>query len=220
MPTALALTGLLMGLAGGPHCIAMCGAACAGIGRAAGGRALWLFQGGRFAGYSALGALAAASVQGIGWLALQTAALRPLWTLANVAALALGLVLLVRARQPEWLERAARAVWERARRVNFPAAPFVVGMAWAFMPCGLLYAALTVAALAGGPGDGAVVMASFALGSAVSLAAGPALWLRLRLHPTSGDWGIRLAGGALAATAGWGVWLGVAHQSALLCTVH
>ena len=36
MQTSLAVTALLMGLAGGPHCIAMCGAACAGIGRAAG----------------------------------------------------------------------------------------------------------------------------------------------------------------------------------------
>ncbi|HEY9223554.1 MAG TPA: sulfite exporter TauE/SafE family protein, partial [Variovorax sp.] len=29
MQTALLGTALLMGLAGGPHCIAMCGAACA-----------------------------------------------------------------------------------------------------------------------------------------------------------------------------------------------
>jgi sulfite exporter TauE/SafE len=38
MQTSLAMTALLMGLAGGPHCIAMCGAACAGIGKAAGER--------------------------------------------------------------------------------------------------------------------------------------------------------------------------------------
>ena len=31
MQYSLALTILLMGLAGGPHCVAMCGAACAGI---------------------------------------------------------------------------------------------------------------------------------------------------------------------------------------------
>ena len=34
MQTSLAVTALVMGLAGGPHCIAMCGAACAGIGQA------------------------------------------------------------------------------------------------------------------------------------------------------------------------------------------
>ncbi|MES2483790.1 MAG: sulfite exporter TauE/SafE family protein, partial [Pseudomonadota bacterium] len=31
--TTLAATALLMGLAGGPHCAAMCGAACAGVTR-------------------------------------------------------------------------------------------------------------------------------------------------------------------------------------------
>ena len=67
MQTSLAVTALLMGLAGGPHCIAMCGAACAGLGQAAGERrneAMWVFQLGRVLGYAALGALAAASAFG------------------------------------------------------------------------------------------------------------------------------------------------------------
>ena len=38
MQSSLALTAVLMGLAGGPHCVAMCGAACAGLGQAAGTR--------------------------------------------------------------------------------------------------------------------------------------------------------------------------------------
>ena len=59
MQTSLAVTALVMGLAGGPHCIAMCGAACAGIGQAAAPRstqAITMFQLGRVVGYSALGA--------------------------------------------------------------------------------------------------------------------------------------------------------------------
>ena len=62
MQSSLALTALLMGLAGGPHCVAMCGAACAGLGQAAGvhkTRALGAFQIGRLFGYSLLGGLAA-----------------------------------------------------------------------------------------------------------------------------------------------------------------
>ena len=50
MQSSLAITALVMGLAGGPHCIAMCGAACAGFGQAAGERrtqAMWSFQLGR-----------------------------------------------------------------------------------------------------------------------------------------------------------------------------
>ena len=87
-----------MGLVGGPHCVAMCGAACAGLGQAAGPRknqANFSFQGGRVLGYSALGALAAASMQGLGWLTVQSAALRPVWSLLHVAALVLGLLLLL-----------------------------------------------------------------------------------------------------------------------------
>ena len=42
MQTGLAWTALLMGLAGGPHCAAMCGAACGGLGRVANARRPWL----------------------------------------------------------------------------------------------------------------------------------------------------------------------------------
>ena len=85
-----------MGLVGGPHCIAMCGAACAGIGQAAGAQkttAMWTFQAGRALGYAGLGALAAASMQGLGWMTVQSAALRPVWSMFHVAMAVLGLVL-------------------------------------------------------------------------------------------------------------------------------
>ena len=218
MLSPLVATAALMGLAGGPHCLAMCGAACAGVGAAGGGRALAAFHLGRLAGYSAAGALVAASLSGVGAVALENAALRPLWTLFNLAALALGLALVARGRQPAWLDRLARAVWERARRLPVGrGGGFLVGVLWAAMPCGLLYAALAVAALSGSAADGAAVMAAFALASAGALVVGPALWLRLRAH--SGGWGVRVAGAGLAAASGWGVWLSLAHQNPLLCAV-
>ncbi len=222
MQTSLAVTALLMGLAGGPHCIAMCGAACAGIGQAAGARrneALWVFQLGRVAGYALLGGLAAASIQGLGWLTIQSAALRPVWTLFHVAALALGLLLLVRAQQPVWLESAARRLWNGARALaagRGRGAPLVVGMLWALLPCGLLYSALLVAAMTGSAVEGAAVMALFATGTAVSMLAGPWLWLRLR-GSGSGDWGVRLAGLALAASSAWALWMGLVHDTAPWC---
>ncbi|OYU41981.1 MAG: hypothetical protein CFE44_26650, partial [Burkholderiales bacterium PBB4] len=148
MQSSLALTALLMGLVGGPHCVAMCGAACAGIGQAAGPRkntALVTFQLGRIVGYSLLGGLAAASMQGLGWLTVQSAALRPLWSLLHVAALVLGLVLIVRARQPLWLDAAGRRLWQAARSLAAGwggGAPLVLGTLWALLPCGLLYSAV------------------------------------------------------------------------------
>lgn len=226
MQSSLALTALLMGLVGGPHCVAMCGAACAGIGQAAGAHknsALWTFQLGRVVGYSILGGLAAASLQGLGWLTVQSAALRPVWSLFHVAALLLGLVLLWQARQPVWLEGVGRKIWGRARTLAATrgrGVPLVLGVMWALLPCGLLYSALLVAAMAGSAAAGAMVMGLFALGTSVTMVAGPWLWLRLRgqgAGPGSGQWGVRLAGAALAASSGWALWMGLVHNAAPWC---
>lgn len=227
------MTALLMGLAGGPHCALMCGAACAGIGRAAGphsGRALAQFHAGRAAGYAAMGALAAWSLQGLGWLGGASVALRPLWSFVHLAAMALGLVLLLRARQPAWLERQGRAVWQRVRTLAPQRGGSVlVGLAWALMPCGLLQAALLTAALAGDPVRGASAMLAFAAGSALSLWAAP--WLVTRLPALAGGaggvlagraerlsaWGTRLAGLALLASSSWALWHGLVHAQAPWC---
>lgn len=222
MQNSLAWTALLMGLAGGPHCVVMCGAACAGIGRAGaprGNRAMWTFQLGRVLGYAALGAVAAASMQGVGWLTVQSAAIRPVWTMLHVAAIVLGLVLLWRAEQPIWLEQAGKAIWIRARSwvgKGGSGAPLMLGTVWALLPCGLLYSALLVAAMSARPMDGAIVMALFAAGTSVSMMAGPWLWLRLR-SAGSGAWGVRLAGLALVLSSSWAVWMGLVHDTAPWC---
>ncbi|WP_367350584.1 sulfite exporter TauE/SafE family protein [Ottowia sp.] len=222
MQASLAFTAVLMGLAGGPHCIAMCGAACAGIGQAAGerrGAALALFQLGRVVGYALLGALAAASMQGLGWLTVHSAALRPVWTMVHVAAAVIGLVLLIQARQPLWLETGARRIWARVRGATQRwglAAPLGIGVAWALLPCGLLYSALLVATLSGSWVEGALTMALFALGTSVAMTAGP--WLLLRFGAdVRGQWGVRLAGLALLVMSVWALWMGLAHDQAPWC---
>lgn len=226
MQSSLALTALLMGLAGGPHCVAMCGAACAGIAQAAGPNrnfSLWAFQLGRVLGYALLGALAAASLQGLGWLTVQSAALRPVWSLFHVAALVLGLMLLFQARQPVWLEDTARRVWARTRAFaanRGKGAPVILGMLWALLPCGLLYSALLVAALAGSAASGAMVMALFAAGTSVTMVVGPWLWLRVsgsQPRLGQGQWGVRLAGAALAVSSAWALWMALAHNTAPWC---
>jgi len=227
MSSSLAVTALLMGLAGGPHCVAMCGAACAGIGQAAGVRAsrsMLGFQIGRLAGYSFVGALAAASVSALGWLTVQSAAIRPLWSLLHVAALVLGGLLLWQGRQPVWLDAAAQKLWRQVRTWSsrfgkskyFDGTPVVIGALWSLMPCGLLYSALMVAALTGNVAEGALTMALFALGSSVSLWAGP--WLLLQLKNLGdGTWGIRIAGLALAVISAWALWMGLLHDQAPWC---
>ena len=222
MQSSLAVTAVVMGLAGGPHCVAMCGAACAGLAQAAGPRqrqSLMAFQLGRLIGYSVLGAVAAAGMQALGWLTLHAAALRPVWSMQHVAAMILGVLLMLQARQPVWLDQSARQLWQRVRAFHdrrTRSAPWIIGALWALMPCGLLYSALMVAALTSSPLEGGMTMALFALGSSVSLWAGPWLWLRLQ---TLGDgaWGMRLAGLALFSVSAWGLWMGLVHDQAPWC---
>lgn len=235
MQTSLAFTALTMGLFGGPHCIAMCGAACAGIGSAAGSRAssaMWIFQLGRVVGYGLLGALSATSMQGLGWLTVQSAMLRPVWSLFHVAVFLLGLILLFRAKQPVWLESLGQRLWKTVKFFatgRGQSAPLVLGIFWALLPCGLLYSALLVATMAGSTESGAMVMMLFAAGTSISMMLGPWLWLKLQgsnnlsggfgQGKNAGHLGIRLAGLSLAASAAWALWMGLMHNTAPWCVV-
>jgi uncharacterized protein len=225
MSFALALSALLMGLAGGPHCIAMCGAACAGLGRAGRGspaRSQLAFHAGRLAGYATGGAAAAYAVDTLGWLTSNSAALRPVWTLFHLAVLAWGLMLVTKAHQPMWVSAAGRSIWTHVRPVaSARGGVFAAGALWTFMPCGLLYSALLVAALSGGPLQGAAAMALFALGSGVSLAlAQPLLATLARFGDRfRQDWGTRAAGALLVVAAAWGLWMDLAQRIAIWCGV-
>jgi uncharacterized protein len=223
MPAALAVSALLMGLAGGPHCAAMCGAACGGLtrrGAKPSTRAMLSFQAGRLAGYAVAGALAAYAVQSFAWLTQHTSALQPAWTFFHLAVLAWGLMLVTRARQPVWVSSAGRSVWSRVRPLaSARGGVFATGALWAFMPCGLLYSALLVASLSGGPLEGAASMALFALGSGLSLSLAPALYARLQQagNRLRQDWGTRAAGALLVAAALWALWMDMAHRIAVWC---
>ena len=236
MDQALVLSALLMGLAGTPHCLAMCGAACTAA--TGGGRrsSLWSFHLGRGLAYAVAGAVVAASVGGLAAMGQAVAALRPLWTLLHLAALTLGLFLLWKGRQPGWMERLGRARGDttgaapgpRWQRIQGPARSAGLGLAWVAWPCGLLQSALLVASLASGAWQGAAVMAGFAAASSGGLVLGPALWWRLRTaggadrRSRPGAAGVpgaaamvgpavRLAGLALALASTWalghGLWL-------------
>lgn len=191
MDSALIVSALLMGLAGGPHCAAMCGAAHGAIAQQGGAaqahRALIALQFGRLASYAAAGALVALSVSWVRSFEAAAPLLRPLWTMLHVAAIALGLWLVWAGRAPAWLAQATRQAnpsLATAQPLRFFARMPVtqraglLGLCWALMPCGLLQSALVVAALASGPWQGAGVMAGFAGASSLSLWLAPRLWLR------------------------------------------
>lgn len=225
MDAALIASAALLGLAGAPHCAAMCGAACAAVTRRGQGAGQLAFHAARVAGYAATGAIAAASVGTLAQLGQLSPALRPLWTLLHVAALALGLWLMVTGRQPGWLERLGRSGRELApqaggwQRMRGPGQAAVAGGLWFAWPCGLLQSALIVAALANSPAGGAAAMGAFAIVSGAGLALGPWLWMRLggSMAATSSPWAVRAAGGLLLAASGWAVGHGLWEQVAAYC---
>ncbi|MEQ1599295.1 MAG: sulfite exporter TauE/SafE family protein [Methylotenera sp.] len=221
MQSSLALTTLFMGLAGGPHCIAMCGAACASLQKGQGGvNDLWKFQAGRLIGYASLGALAAGSVKSLAWFSNQTFALHPVWTFFHVLVLSWGLILLIYARQPIWADNFGRQIWGRVRQLSqMPGGVITAGMLWALMPCGLLYSALLVASLSANALSGAFSMATFSIGTSISLMFGPLLWLKLK---NGNKWinesvSMRLAGLLLVIVAAWAIWMDLVHQVKIWC---
>jgi uncharacterized protein len=220
METPLALTTLLMGLAGGPHCIAMCGAACGGLQKSSADIHIWKFHAGRLIGYATLGAIAAASVNTLAWFSSQTSALHPLWTFFHVLVLCWGLMLLAYARQPAWADRFGRQVWVQVRQLShLSGGGIVTGMLWALMPCGLLYSALLVSSLNANPLSGALSMATFALGTSVSLLIGPWLWFKLKhgFKWVGDSTSMRLAGLFLTVVAAWAIWMDLMHQTKVWC---
>lgn len=225
MSAALVATAAVMGLAGLPHCAGMCGAGCAAAARlcrpAQPSRAVIGLLVGRLTAYALAGAFAATVVTGLQALSEGTGWLRPVWVGLQLFLLVIGLALLLRGRLPPsieaWVEQFGRRPQDAAvaRKVHLPGElkAAAIGLLWPAIPCGLLHAALLVAAVASGPVDGAVVMLAFGATSSLGLLLGPAVWLRwlpaaLRRRAGADEPGrlaLRLAGAMISVFAGWGL---------------
>lgn len=190
MLTSLLITAFLMGVAGVPHCTAMCGAACAAAFPK--GVSPWTLVG-RAIGYACLGVVAATAAGLVSRWGQQVAMIKPLWMMAQLAMVLLGGFMLLRGVIPERVDQAGKGLYVRlraswqARAAGWPPVvrkgwPLLAGLAWALLPCGLLYSALMVAALASQPWEGGLVMLVFALPSALGVWAAPAMlsWLKGR----------------------------------------
>jgi sulfite exporter TauE/SafE len=221
IPFSFAVATFMMGVAGGPHCVAMCGGACAYIQQNQTKQFDYLiFQLGRICGYASLGAVAAYSVKSLAWVSEQTATLHPLWTFFHVLVLVWGLMLLLLARQPIWADKVGKGIWARLRQAAGPSkGVFLTGMLWVLMPCGLLYSALLVASLQANPVNGAISMATFAAGSSISLILAPQLWLKLKsgISWLTDATSMRLAGLLLTLVSATAIWMDLTHQVKIWC---
>lgn len=161
---------LLLGLASGVHCVGMCGGFVAAFSASRvipirperNFSRVLLFNAGRITTYAALGA--ASGVLG-GELAFALGAQSALYWLANAMLVAVGLHLAGATRFLGWLEKIAAPAWRALQPLLRVRNAYVPGLAWGFVPCGLVYGALAAAAFAGSAASGALAMMAYGLGT-------------------------------------------------------
>lgn len=129
------------------------------------------FNSGRIGSYMLAGALAGllGSVPTLIQLAtLQTAA----YWLANLMLVALGLTLMNLWHGLSRIEALGQSLWRRVQPLMRHCLPvqnswqaFALGGLWGWVPCGMVYSVLMTALMTGSAAHGALVMASFGLGT-------------------------------------------------------
>ena len=207
------LAALLAGLLGGVHCVGMCGGIVAAFSfRADGSRPPFrlhvAYNLGRIGSYALFGALAGAlgaSLKLTDFMPVQTA----LYVLAQLVMILLGLYLagfnqwvLVFERAGGVLWRAVKPLFQKLLPVRSLPQAVLAGMAWGWLPCGLVYSVLVSALAAGSAASGAALMLAFGLGTLPNLL-GMGLLAR-QLQPFMQNRWVRRAAGL--TVAGFGVW--------------
>src|SRR5262245_34062317 len=211
-----------LGLASGVHCAGMCGGIVTAFSLSGlhGHRAkassnpislrLIVFNAGRISSY-ALGGAIAGAIGALGWYA--SGAQAALSVVASVVLALVGMHLAGLRGPMRLLESFGLPLWRRIQpfaayltKREGIAPAFAAGLAWGWLPCGLVYGALTAAAFAGSPGKGALGMLAFGLGTAPWLLAAGVVAARLRAWMAKKP--VRLGVGG--TVLGFGVW-GLAH---------
>jgi len=230
MPDTGFIAVFLIGFLGGTHCLAMCGGIVAALtAHSPGQKPAWRLQLaynlGRISSYTLTGALFGM----LGSIGLLLNNLLPvqlaLYVAANLMLVALGLYLTGVTQALAFSERIGQRLWARIQPLTRRFLParsvaqaFPLGMLWGFLPCGMVYSALTLALLAGSAARGAGLMLAFGLGTLPNLLAAGLLLKHLRGLTRAKS--LRLASGLLvlgfgvfglvnATTLGGRLWQGV-----------
>lgn len=185
----------LTGLLGSVHCVAMCGAFAASCTRVPRGLPAW--HAGRIGAYALLGALAGTAghlLPGPAWLPAAVAMVLLLWFTLALA----GLV-----PEPRLIPRGLTSAAGRAAQTTSAAAQAAFGVANGFLPCGLVYSALSIPVALADPARGALAMVAFGAGTlpALSLAA-----LGLRRLVMTSLWRRRVFAVLVLAAGAWAIW--------------
>ncbi|MYM32968.1 sulfite exporter TauE/SafE family protein [Duganella sp. FT50W] len=169
------------------------------------------YNAGRIASYMTAGALAGGLAGGARNMAAVAGVQMGFYWLANLMLVALGLYLMNAWRGLATLEQGGRVLWQRAQPVIGPAMKtlmpadtaaksFALGALWGWLPCGMVYSALTTAMLSSSVADGAAMMLAFGLGTLPMLTSLGLLGARVQRAMQRR--GVRLACGLLVLAFG------------------
>lgn len=180
----------LVGLAGGVHCVGMCGGIVGALVGATGQarppmRLHLAYSVGRIASYVLAGALAGGAGGVLGWagsaaLGVRGSALGQsvFMLVASLMLVVLGLYLSGLAPAVRHVETLGAGLWRHLQPIARPLLPAgtvpratALGAIWGFLPCGLVYAMLATAMATGSPARGAAVLFAFGLGTLPNLLA-------------------------------------------------
>ncbi len=169
------VSAFLMGLIGSGHCIAMCGGIASSLQLASNKRQTCLYSLAYNSGRALSYMLAGALVAGISsQFATQNSAFALFLSfLAGVFMLLVGVYIMRLAATLQWLEKLGKTlIWQHLIKLNkylmpidSPLKALGYGALWGWLPCGLVYSALTWAMTSGTAINGALVMLAFALGT-------------------------------------------------------
>ncbi len=186
MTGPLALSAALLALYGTGHCAALCGGFVAapatpvappGSPAATLARTALPMHAGRIASYATAGAIAGAVGATPAMLMGSAQFHAVLFSLGALVLVATGLriagVPFLRVSEgtllaPFW--RQALGLFRRLGNAESPARRLGLGLLWGWAPCALVYSALPLALVSGGPLGGALVMAAFGAGTLPALA--------------------------------------------------
>lgn len=161
---------LVAGFSGSFHCALMCGPLACAAGTGGGRRAVFAYQGLRFASYATVGA--SLGLVGQGAIALMATSVQPYlpWVMA-AALVATALDVGKRLRPLPGIRQIASGLVALGAKFSPPVRAGAIGAATPFLPCGLLYGVMLAALATGSVAGGAAVMGAFALGSLPALLA-------------------------------------------------
>jgi sulfite exporter TauE/SafE len=216
--TPLLIAMLALGLASGLHCVGMCGGIVGAFSAQPvfSRNSIWkkqlAFNLGRISSYAIAGGLAGALGAGAYAVAARPAQ-TALYLLASLVLILVGIHLAAMRGPLAALEKIGQPLWRRVQPLAARLLPArtlpracAAGLVWGLLPCGLVYAALAAAVVAGSPAGGAAAMLGFGLGTLPWLLAAGVGAARLRA------WALRPAARCAfgAALIGYGAW-GLLH---------